>query len=124
MPRAPKPGGVAFEPRSFTDNPKKFGQTSQRLNVEPTSSPQHAAAEFQHSLCNTIREYLLDKGMSLRSFSDNTALPSGLTYERFYRIANGSAMMSLTDLMFWASIDPRIADAVARAIPPEFLSET
>lgn len=112
MPRSPKPGGVIVEPRSFTDNPKKFGNTSTRLQPGAPQSPQHAAAELQHVLTNAIREYLLDHDQSLKSFCEATPRPAGLTLERFYRISNGTTMMGLTDIMFWAAYIPGLTDTL------------
>jgi hypothetical protein len=116
MPRAPKPGGVTIEPRSFTDNPRKFGETSTRLTVGPVTSPHQGAAELQHALSNSIREYLLDRGLDLRTFCASATLPAGLTYERFYRISNGTTMMGLTDLIFWATLIPDFAETLNAAI--------
>jgi hypothetical protein len=112
MPRTPKPGGAVVEPRSYTDNAKKFGNTSTRLRAGQTESPQHGAAELQHVLTNKIREYLLDQDLSLKSFCEKTSLPPGLTYERFYRISNGTTMMGLTDIMFWTARIPDFADTL------------
>jgi len=112
VPRSPKPGGVIIEPRSFTDNPKKFGNTNTRLRPGALRSPQHAAAELQHVLTNAIREYLLDHDQSLKSFCEATPLPAGLTLERFYRISNGTTMMGLTDIMFWAAYIPGLTDTL------------
>jgi len=120
MPRPPKPGGPTIEPRSFTDNPKKFGATSSRLAPGPVVSPHQGAAEIQHALSNKIREQLLDRGLDLKTFCAETPLPAGLTYERFYRISNGTQMMGLTDLAFWATQIPDFTDvlhvAVTRAV--------
>jgi len=112
MPRSPKPGGVIVEPRWFTDNPKKFGNTGTRLQPGAPQSPQHAAAELQHVITNAIREYLLDHDQSLKSFCETTSLPAGLTLERFYRISNGTTMMGLTDIMFWAAYIPGLTDTL------------
>ncbi|MBC7593789.1 MAG: hypothetical protein H7288_07615 [Kineosporiaceae bacterium] len=112
MPRPPKPGGAVFEPRSYTDNRKKFGLTSSRLTTGPITSPQQAAAELQHSLSNKIREHLIDIGGDMKSFCAARELPLGLSYERFYRIANGSTMMALTDLMFWTRVIPHFSDHI------------
>jgi hypothetical protein len=35
-----------------------------------------------------------------------------MSYERFYRISNGTTMMTLTDLMFWAGKIPEFAEFV------------
>jgi hypothetical protein len=65
MPRSPKPGGVVIEPRTYTDNGKKFGNTSSRLKAGPIITPQQAASELQHALSNKVREHLLDLGLDL-----------------------------------------------------------
>jgi hypothetical protein len=116
MPRQPRPGGVTIEPRTFTDNPKKFGATSSRLAVSPVETPQQGAAELQHAVSNVVREHLLDLGLNLKSFCAENELPEGLRYERFYRISNGTQMMGLTDLMFWADRIPGFGAAVHTAI--------
>lgn len=105
-----------FEPRSFTDKPKKFGNTSSRLTAGPIDTPQQAAAELQHALSNKIREHLLDLGLDLKSFCAERTLPDGLSFERFYRISNGTTMMGLTDLMFWARAIPDFADDIHRTV--------
>jgi hypothetical protein len=106
MVASPKRGGAVIEPRTYTDNPKKFAQTTTRLSAGPIHTPQHGAAELQHALSNTIREYLLDRGISLQQFCADYALPTGLSYERLYRISNGSTMMGLTDILFWSAVIP------------------
>ncbi|MCU1543322.1 MAG: hypothetical protein JWM50_1187 [Microbacteriaceae bacterium] len=116
MPRPPRPGGVTIEPRTFTDNPKKFGATSSRLAAGPVETPQQGAAELQHAVSNVVREHLLDLGLDLKSFCAETELPAGVTFERFYRISNGTQMMGLTDLMFWADRIPDFGAAVHAAI--------
>ena len=116
MPRPPKPGGVTIEPRSFTNNPKKFGETSTRLTAGPVTSPHQGAAELQHALSNAIREYLMDSGLDLKSFCAGSELPAGLTYERLYRISNGTTMMGLTDLIFWATLIPGFGDTLNAAV--------
>lgn len=116
MPRPPRPGGVTIEPRTFTDNPKKFGATSSRLAAGPVETPQQGAAELQHAVSNVVREHLLDLGLDLKSFCAETELPAGVTFERFYRISNGTQMMGLTDLMFWAERIPDFGAAVHTAI--------
>lgn len=116
MGRLPKPGGAVIEPRSFTNIPKKFGQTSSRLTAGTIDSPQQGAAEFQHALMNKIREWLLDRGMNLRGYCNVTELPSGLTADRFYRLSVGEGMMGLTDLMYWASVIPDFAETAGRVM--------
>jgi hypothetical protein len=116
MGRPPKPGGSVIEPRRYTDVPKKFGQTSSRLTKGRIDSAQQGAAELQHALVNRIREHLLDSGMDLRAYCAATELPSGLSYERLYRISTGAGMMGLTDLMFWAARVPGFADIARRTM--------
>jgi hypothetical protein len=112
MVASPKRGGAVIEPRTYTDNPKKFAQTTTRLTAGPIHTPQHGAAELQHALSNTIREYLLDRGISLQQFCADYALPTGLSYERLYRISNGSTMMGLTDILFWSAVIPGFTGAL------------
>ena len=119
MPRAPKPGGAVFEPRSLADNKKKFGRTSSLLLPHETHearTPHEGAAELQHTIANRIREYLLDNDTDLKSFCESTELAPGLTYERFQRINRGETMMTLTDLMFWATVIPRFNEFVGKAV--------
>ncbi len=119
MPRAPKPGGAVFEPRSLADNQKKFGHTGSLLlphEAHEARTPHEGAAELQHAIANRIREYLLDKNTDLKSFCENTKLGPGLTYERFQRINRGETMMTLTDLMFWSTVIPRFHEVVGRAM--------
>jgi hypothetical protein len=113
MGRPPKPGGAVIEPRSYTDVPKKFGLTTSRLAAGAVDSPQQHAAELQHALVNKIREHLLDRGMDLKAYCDATKLPSGLSYDRFYRISTGAGMMGLTDLMYWSGVIPDFAETAA-----------
>ncbi len=116
MPKSPKPGGAIIEPRSFTDAPKKFGATSSRLTVGTIATPQQGAAELQHALSNAIREHLLDSGLDLKAFCASTELPAGLSFERFYRISNGTTMMGLTDIAFWANEIPNFAGVLQSAL--------
>ena len=116
MPRAPKPGGAVFEPRSLADNRKKFGHTISLLLPHEVRTPHEGAAELQHAIANRIREYLLDKNTDLKSFCENTELAPGLTYERFQRINRGETMMTLTDLMFWATVSPEVPEFVVRVV--------
>ena len=124
MPAKPKRGGAVIEPRSYTSNPKKFAHTGSRLQDGPIDTPQHAAAELQHLLCNRIREHLLDTDTTLKAYCDAVELPEGLSYERLYRMSNGTTMMSLTDLMYWLTVIPDFAatlgtslDTLAQAMP-------
>jgi hypothetical protein len=112
MVASPKRGGAVIEPRTYTDMPKKFAQTTTRLTAGLIQTPQHGAAELQHALSNTIREYLLDRGTTLRQFCDHGQLPTGLSYERLYRISTGSTMMGLTDILFWTAVIPGFIDTL------------
>jgi len=116
MPRPPKVGGAVIEPRSFTDNPKKFGMTSSRLTPGPVMSPQQGAAELQHALSNKVREHLLDIGMDLRAFCESTEMPAGLSYERLYRSGNGTTMVGLTDIVFWSAHIPGLVDLLSETL--------
>jgi len=111
MSDTPAPGGdrAIFEPRSLlSDTKKKFGRSSSRLFPE-IQSPQQGAAELQHAIANKVREYLLDEATTLQKFCDDTPLPAGLTYDRFQRMNRGETMMTLTDIMFWATQIPDFA---------------
>jgi hypothetical protein len=116
MPRPPKPGGAVFMPRSFSPTDHKFGRTSTDLTEGPVESPQHVAAELQHSLTNYIREHLLDSHSDLKKFCEQRPLPTGLTYERLQRIGRGETMLTLTDLMFWIDEIPGLTEFLARRI--------
>ena len=116
MPASPKHGGAVIEPRSYTSNPRKFAHTGSRLRVGPIETPQAGAAELQHVLSNTIREYLLDNNTTLNAFCDQRELPEGLSYERLYRISNGTTMMGLTDVMFWTAIIPTFGATLTTTI--------
>ena len=126
MPAKPKRGGAVIEPRSYTSNPKKFAHTGSRLRDGSIATPQHGAAELQHLLCNRIREYFLDTDTTLKTFCDTRELPEGLSYERLYRISNGTTMMTITDVMFWSSVIPDFTttlgaglEALVRAMPEQ-----
>jgi hypothetical protein len=116
MPRPPLPGGAVFEPRSFAENRKKFGRTSSRLTAGAIKSPQHAAAEVQHAIANTIREYLLDENTDLKAYCEKPTLPAGLTYERFQRINRGETMITLTDVMYWSDKIPGFATFIGKTM--------
>lgn len=116
MPRQPKPGGAVFEPRKFAENRRKFGASSARLTFGPMETPQQGAAELQHALANRIREHLLDENTNLKALSETENLPPGLNYDRFQRIARGETMLSLTDLMFWATRILNFGDFVGETI--------
>ena len=116
MPAKPKRGGAVIEPRSYTSNPKKFAHTGSRLQDGPIDTPQHAAAELQHLLCNRIREHLLDTDTTLKAYCDAVELPEGLSYERLYRMGNGTTMMNLTDLMYWMTVIPDFAATLGTSL--------
>lgn len=116
VPASPKPGGAVIEPRSYTSNPRKFAHTGGRLREGSIGTPQHGAAELQHVLCNRIREYFLDTDTTLKAFCDERELPVGLSYERLYRISNGTTMMGFTDLMFWSAVIPDFTTLVSTSL--------
>ena len=116
MPRPPKSGGAVFEPRTFAENRRKFGRSGSRLLSHKIESPQQGAAELQHAVANRIREYLLDVNTDLKTFCEKAELVSGLSYERFQRINRGETMMTLTDLMFWATVIPNFHEFVAQVV--------
>jgi len=101
MPRSPKPGGAVIEPRSYATVDGKFGKTTTPLKDAPIDSAQRAAAELQHAISNHIREFLIDQATSLRNFCATNDMPTGVTYERLYRINAGASMLTMTDLAFW-----------------------
>ena len=115
MPRSPKPGGAVIEPRSYATVVGKFGKTTTPLVDAPIDSAQCAAAELQHAISNHIREFLIDQATTLRRFCTVTDMPSGVTYERLYRINAGVSMLTMTDLAFW---NAHMTDL------PEFVAET
>ena len=117
MPRPPKPGGAVFVPRSFVANPKKFGRSGTRLaGNDVIASPHQGAAELQHAIANRVREYLLDENTTLRAYCERNRLAAGLTHERFERILRGETMLTLTDLMFWATEIPDFADFIGTTL--------
>ena len=120
MPRPPKDGGAVFVPRSLADNRKKFGRSSTRLIAGRLESPQQQAAELQHAIANRIRDHLLDQNTDLNAYCAE-GLPVGLSYDRFQRILRGETMMTITDVMFWASQIPDLAEFIGTAI--RFLSD-
>jgi hypothetical protein len=122
MPRPPKSGGAVFVPRSFVEERKKFGQTATRLTAAPIESPQQSAAELQHAIGNRIREHFLDETDTVRSYCEKRTLPAGLNIERFERILRGEIMITLTDLMFWASVIPNFATFIGAKVG-ELVSE-
>lgn len=118
MPRQPKDGGAVFVPRSFAESSRAFGSTSSWLTSHPISAPQQEAAELQHAITNKVREYLLEQNTDLAKFcrtpdgADEQTLPKGLSYDRFQRIMRGETMLTLTDLMYWASTIPGLAEFI------------
>ena len=116
MPRSPKPGGAVIEPRSFATVTGKFGKTSTLLGDGPIETAQRAAAELQHAISNHIREFLIDQATTLRRFCAATDLPSGVTYERLYRINAGVSMLTMTDLAFWNAHVTDLPEFVAEAM--------
>lgn len=116
MPRSPKPGGAVIEPRSFAIVAGKFGKTSTRLEDVPIDTAQRAAAELQHAISNHVREFLIDQATSLRRFCTAVDMPSGVTYERLYRINAGASMLTMTDLAFWNAHVTDMPEFVAEAM--------
>lgn len=122
MPRQPLDGGAVFVPRSFAESSRAFGSTSSWLTSHPISAPQQEAAELQHAITNKMREYLLEQNTDLAKFcrtpdgADDQTLPKGLSYDRFQRIMRGETMLTLTDLMYWASTIPQLAEFIGTKI--------
>jgi hypothetical protein len=116
VPRSPKPGGAVIEPRSYATVTGKFGKTTTLLADAPIETAQRAAAELQHAIANHIREFLIDKATTLRSFCAAIEMPAGVTYERLYRINAGVSMITMTDLAFWSAHVADLPEFVAVAM--------
>ena len=87
-----------------------------RLAGDVIESPHQGAAELQHAIANRVREYLLDENTTLRAYCERNRLAAGLTHERFERILRGETMLTLTDLMFWATEIPDFADFIGTTL--------
>jgi hypothetical protein len=117
VPHTPAAGGFVFEPRKLSRSPKQFGKTS--LPLDPAEGvdqgdPRFRAASLQHVVANLVREMLLGRDSNLNEFvakQPNTT--SSLGYDRLVRIQRGETMMQLADLLYWSSIFPAIAAALA-----------
>jgi hypothetical protein len=103
MPKKPKPGGYVFEPRARMQVPKSFGKAGSPFAAVGESDSQLAAAQFQHLVANTIRECVIRKSGTLRSFLEWAEFPAEMTYDRVSRIQRGETMMTLTDLLVWST---------------------
>ena len=121
MPKKPLPGGHVFEPRARMQVPKSFGKAGTPFAFVGEEDAQLAAAQFQHLVANTIRECVLRKSGTLRSFLEEAKFPSEMTYDRVSRIQRGETMMTITDLLIWSNafqeVRVRAAELVAAEAP-------
>jgi hypothetical protein len=108
--------GMAFKPKKLAMTPKQFGKSARDLT--PASgidkdSAKFLAAQFQHRVCNAVREGLLGAGMSINEFAKKQRdLIPGMGYDRLVRVLRGDTLMQIADCVAWASLFPEVRSVV------------
>lgn len=96
---------TAFEPRQLAKNPKQFGKSSVPLIAAPevvVSEPKFLAANFQHLICNALREALLSNSMTIDQFATELlGTVPGIGYDRLGRVLRGETQIQIPDIVAW-----------------------
>jgi hypothetical protein len=97
---------TAFEPRHLAKNPKQFGKSSVDLigaTDVVVSEPKFLAANFQHLVCNSLREALLSNGMTIDQFATELlGTVPGIGYDRLGRVLRGETQIQVADIVAWS----------------------
>ena len=99
---------TTFEPRRCAAAPKQFGKSG--ADLLPTSGmhssdPRFVAAQFQHRICNAVRESLLAGGMTIEEFARELKAGDvpGAGSDRLGRVLRGETLMQIADLVALAA---------------------
>jgi hypothetical protein len=110
---------TAFEPRQLAKNPKQFGKSSVDLigaTYVVVSEPKFLAANFQHLVCNSLREALLSNGMTIDQFaSELLGTVPGIGYDRLGRVLRGETQIQISDIVAWSHRFPGVKRTVLSA---------
>jgi hypothetical protein len=90
--------------------PGQFGKSSSDPKPADGTShedPRFKASRLQHLIANAAREAMLERGHTLKSFTDEFTAP-GMTYDRLVRIQRGESLMQLADLVNFAALFPQV----------------
>lgn len=103
----------AFEPRAQAAAPKQFGKSGADLapasGVE-TSDPRFLAAQFQHRVCNAVREWMLARGKTIEVFGGELKAEKvpGAGSDKLGRVLRGETLLQIVDLVALADRVPGV----------------
>ena len=104
---------TTFEPRRCAAAPKQFGKSG--ADLLPTSGmhssdPRFLAAQFQHRICNAVRESMLSRGLTIEEFSGllKAGDVPGAGSDRLGRVLRGETLMQIADLVALAERVPGV----------------
>jgi hypothetical protein len=108
--------GTTFKPKTVALTPKQFGKSASPLepatDVDATSV-KFLAAQFQHRVCNALREGLLSRGLTINGFATQYSdLIPGMGYDRLVRVLRGDTLMQIADCVAWAEQFPGVRAVV------------
>ncbi len=67
------------------------------------SEPKFLAANFQHLVCNSLREALLSNGMTIDQFATELlGTVPGIGYDRLGRVLRGETQIQVADIVAWS----------------------
>ena len=104
MPNRGADSATTFEPRRCAAAAKQFGKSGADLMPAPgmqSSDPRFAAAQFQHRVCNAVREWLLSRGTTIEEFARELKAGEvpGAGSDRLGRVLRGETLMQIADLV-------------------------
>jgi hypothetical protein len=97
---------TSFRPKNLALTPRQFGKSASDLtpaeDVDETA-PKFLAAQFQHRVCNALREALLARNATINDFATQLkdTVP-GMGYDRMVRVLRGETLIQVADLVTWA----------------------
>lgn len=104
---------TTFEPRRCAAAAKQFGKSGADLmpvSGVQSSDPRFAAAQFQHRVCNAVREWLLSRGATIEEFARELKAGEvpGAGSDRLGRVLRGETLMQVADLVALAERVPGV----------------
>ena len=108
MPTRGADTATTFEPRRCAAAPKQFGKSGADLlptSGMQSSDPRFLAAQFQHRICNAVRESMLAGGMTIEEFARELKAGDvpGAGSDRLGRMLRGETLMQIADLVALAA---------------------
>ena len=113
MPTRGADTATTFEPRRCAAAPKQFGKSGADLlpaSGMQSSDPRFLAAQFQHRVCNAVRESMLSRGLTIEEFSGllKAGDVPGAGSDRLGRVLRGETLMQISDLVALAQRVPGV----------------